>query len=92
MTVQEPNIETTLPDSGSLYKLINTSKVVCHVRKLVSVMFDTWTSTVDEITGLDGLRIQAHCLIEYTSHSFLSCDSVGFCYYTVVSDNNGMRL
>ena len=36
--------------------------------KLVFVMFDKWKSTADEITGLDGLRIQAHCLIAY-SHS-----------------------
>jgi len=28
-------------------------------------MFDKWKSTADEITGLDGLRIQAHCLIAY---------------------------
>ena len=57
------------------------------------VVFDKWKSTVDEITGLDGLRIQAHSLIAYlsqsystsASYSFQSCDIVGVRYYIVVS-------
>ena len=35
------------------------------------VMFDKWKSTADKITGLDGLRIQAHSLIAY-SHSHIA--------------------
>ena len=43
--------------------------------KLVSVMFDKWKSTADEITGLDGLRIQAHCLIAYFHSSLVATHS-----------------
>ena len=56
------------------------------------VVFDKWKSTADEITGLDGLRIQAHCLIAYlsqsystsASYSFKSSDIVGVCYYNII--------
>ena len=60
--------------------------------KLVFVVFDKWKSTADEITGLDGLRIQAHCLIAYlsqsystsASYSFKSSDIVGVRYYNII--------
>ena len=49
--------------------------------KLVSVMFDRWKSTAEEITGL-------HILTAISSYSFQSCDNVGVCYYTVVIIND----